>query len=238
MRRHEPQSRGAARPRAPRAGLSLLAGIVLLVSLGWLAAPTAWAHVTLESSTPAEGQQLAEVPPSVTLKFSGELDFDAGAEVTVMGPDGASLQVSTTIVSADTLIQRLNDQRDAAGLYTIEYAATSVDGHPVTGRLGFYVGAAGAETPTPGAGAGEGSETEAPGLVERSDDASDDGSGVPTLVWVGLAALALLVAAGGVLWVRTHRPAPAAPAPPVPPRARPVGRAAATRPQPRTQKRR
>ncbi|QCW49565.2 copper resistance protein CopC [Nocardioides dongxiaopingii] len=237
MRRHEPQSREPVRAPASRAGLALLAGIVLLVSLGWLAAPAAWAHVTLESSTPAEGQQLEEVPPSVTLKFSGDLDFDAGAEVTVMGPDGASLQVGTTIVSADTLIQRLNDQRDAVGLYTVEYAATSVDGHEVAGRLGFYVGAAGGEQPTEGAAEG-GSATQAPGLVERSDDSSDDGSGVPALAWVALAAVALL-AVGGVLWARTHRrPAAAAPAPPVPPRARPVGKSAAARPQPRQRRRR
>lgn len=210
---------------SPGAALTaVMSAVVLLVSLGWLAAPSASAHAFLVSSSPAEGAMLTDVPRDVVLTFSG--DLEPRAQVTVMGPDGAPLHSGRTTVSASTLSQRLSDQSGGVpGLYTIAYTATSVDGHEITGQLGFYIG--GAESGGTGAGA-DAAAAGPPGLVERSDEPD---SSVPTLVWVLLVAVVVLLAAG-VTWVlrrRSTRPTQTPATRPMPPRARARAKAAAGR---------
>lgn len=173
----------------------VLSPAVLLVALGWFAAPTASAHAFLVSSTPTEGATLTEVPRDVTLTFSG--DLEPGAQVTVMGPDGAPLHSGESSVSAATVSQRLSDQSGGVpGLYTIAYTVMSVDGHEIAGQLGFYIG--GAEA------GGTGAEPAAAASLGPAGRSSEPGSSGPGLMWTILLGVVLLAAAA-TLWVLHRR---------------------------------
>jgi methionine-rich copper-binding protein CopC len=189
---------------------AVVAGAALLLCVGGLASPSAWAHEGLDSSSPSSGEQLTALPRGVTLKFSGELR--PAATVTVMGPDGAPMHTGATLVTVDTLTQPLVEGGGAAGLYTVEYTATSLDDHPVTGQLGFYVAAAeGADAQTV---ADSSSGTTGRAAAAESSSAGD------VALWAGALVVALLLVALAMRLLHRRAPAEAAPARPVPPRAK------------------
>jgi copper transport protein len=119
-----------------RLAIALVAMPVLLL----LAALPASAHAVLESTTPAQGSEVASAPESVSLQFSEEVSLphtlavsdergrrvDAGAPVHP-GGDSRTVQV------------RLRPGL-ARGSYTVSWRVVSVDGHPVAGTFAFGVG--------------------------------------------------------------------------------------------------
>jgi methionine-rich copper-binding protein CopC len=120
-----------------------LAGGVLLVLVG--AGPAA-AHNRLRSSDPADGSSLARTPEAVVLTLD-EPPVALGTRVLVTGPDGPVAQGAPQLVD-ETVRQPLVGGAPA-GRYTVEWRATSADGHPVSGRFSFVSEAAGSGTPGP-----------------------------------------------------------------------------------------
>lgn len=167
---------------------AMVLGFLVLVLVGSVAgAPPALAHSQLVSATPIDGAELDSSPGLVTLTFNEPVREKYSA-VQVTGPEGGTWQVGELTQSASTLSQELGPL-GPAGVYTVDWRAVSGDGHPVAGTFTFTLTTAGDGTPQ----AAPGTETTL-------------GSGVSWwAVAGGLAALALLLAAGSVTVARRQR---------------------------------
>src|SRR5881409_3498005 len=120
----------------PTIGLAVAAvGAVLWMLLLPLPAE---AHAALESSSPAAGDHVAELPRTVTLTF--DEDVFTPAFVTVTGPDGTNYASGKPTVDGAKVSQAVSPA-SASGAFTTAYRVVSDDGHPVTGTIRFTVGA-------------------------------------------------------------------------------------------------
>ena len=168
--------------RATVAVLMLVLGLAVTV----FANPgVAAAHATRIAADPGENAELTESPARVSATFS-EAMRPQFAAMTVVGPDGnlwstGEPQVQGPVVSVG--VRPLGP----SGTYTVNYRATSADGHVVNGSWSFRLTVAGTGEPGPTA-------TAAPA------DAPDGG----IAVWPFLVGATVIVA-GGALWAVRRR---------------------------------
>jgi methionine-rich copper-binding protein CopC len=173
----------------------LVVAVTLGLTVGALgSAASAWAHAARIASDPAENTELARPPATVSATFNEAMQSQFAA-MTVIGPDGD--QWSEADVTVDGAVISVPVRPGGpAGEYTVNYRATSADGHVVTGSWSYRVLAAGtpdaAGTPAPASPAAP------PAAAPAETDGSD--GGVP--VWPFAAAAAVLVAAAAVWAVR------------------------------------
>ncbi|KUI28768.1 copper resistance protein CopC [Mycobacterium sp. IS-1742] len=123
--------------------------VVVLVALAL--AGVASAHATVIATDPADGAKPAQAPARVSATFNEAMQ-PAFAAMTVVGPDGnlwstGAPQVQDTVVSVG--LRPLGP----SGTYTVNYRATSADGHVVTGSWTFELTVSGTGTPGPSAAA-------------------------------------------------------------------------------------
>jgi methionine-rich copper-binding protein CopC len=175
----------------------LLAVLVLTISVVLGTATAAQAHTALGSSNPADGSTLTTPLPAVGLTFTGQVLL---GEVTVTGPTGASAATGAATANGAVVTQPVT--LTAAGTYTVGYAVTSGDGHPLEGTLTFTYAppapAGDAAAPTSASAAPPaGSAAAEPNEAAVQSPAQQSG-GVPGWVLAAAAAAALLVA-GAVL---------------------------------------
>ena len=142
------------------------------------------AHAARIASDPAENAALAQSPPKVSATFNEAMQQQFAA-MTVVGPDGnmwstGEPEVNGAVVSIG--VRPLGP----AGTYTVNYRATSADGHVVSGSWSFRLTVA--ETGTPGPPAADASST-------RND---------ATPVWPFYLGAVLIVGAGA-LWAVLRR---------------------------------
>jgi copper transport protein len=107
------------------------------VALG--AAPAAFAHATLVSTTPADGAVLKRSPPRVSVRFDETVStpFDA---LRVLDSDGKRIDTGRdTRPAADEVAVALSPSLPR-GTYTVAWRVTSADTHPVHGAFVFSVG--------------------------------------------------------------------------------------------------
>lgn len=122
----------------PPWGRLVLVTVVLLVGLSLLAAPVG-AHAFLSETDPANGEQVDDLPDTVTLQFSG--DGVVQAEVTVEGPDGEDVAGEPAIAPEDTRDVTVPIAEDGGdGMYLVEWEVLAEDGHTTTGSFFFSVG--------------------------------------------------------------------------------------------------
>jgi len=200
--------------------VTLGAAVAVGAVLG-LAAP-AQAHDYIASSTPAEGETLTALPADFSVTASAtllDLTGDGsgfGLQVTDAAGrfygDGCVSIVDSTVSTPAALGE--------AGDYTLVWQFVSSDGHPTSGTIAFTwappadaVATAGAdEAPVCGVESGEVPEPEmttqatepATPSSEASADASADSDSTSddagsTLLWIGGAALAVVLAIGATL---------------------------------------
>jgi len=121
----------------------LAVGFAILLMTG----SPASAHAELEASTPRSGEILTEAPSGITLTFGEGVEFTANA-IQVFddhlrrvrtGPVGAVNQDGSQLRA--TLPSGLS-----RGSYTVSWAVSSDDTHPVSGSFGFSIGAPSAVT--------------------------------------------------------------------------------------------
>ena len=144
---------------------------VRYVILGWLmlglltwagpVASSALAHSDLVAAEPEPGAQLADAPSEIRLTFSEPVSD--GSRIVVLGENFGQVE---------GLVPQFNPENPeqvytplpplVPGVYTVQWAATSDDGHEVSGTYSFSVGLA-----TPGATAAS-SSTESPPAATRS----------------------------------------------------------------------
>ncbi|GLZ36496.1 copper resistance CopC family protein [Actinokineospora sp. NBRC 105648] len=182
------------------AAILLLAGVALTAT-----ALPASAHVELESSSPAKGAALAELPQSVQLTFTEAVTIGPNDSVSVSGA-GGRWTVERPVV-AGTVVTVAVQPVGLAGQYAIEYRVTSDDGHTVSGQIPFstIVDAPGAQTTSSEtAGSDVVTSEELPPVTEVSTApvaAPAPGSNaMPNWVWI--TGLAVLVAIGALLALR------------------------------------
>jgi methionine-rich copper-binding protein CopC len=158
-----------------------------------LATPApASAHTELVGSTPTQGSRLVVAPGSISLEFSEAVDPTLAAMVvSVDGGDPVRLAVSAgaspSIVRADVPAAVGPASEDTR--WRVDYRVTSVDGHPIVGRVTFSVAAE-----APNGDPSQASELE-PHATSHSPAAADADGGRGSAWVVGAAFLMLLVLA-------------------------------------------
>ncbi|HVI38262.1 MAG TPA: copper resistance CopC family protein [Gaiellales bacterium] len=167
--------------------IRVVATLVLVISLSAAAlagAGVASAHATRIATDPVENAELTQAPTKVSATFNEAMQT-AFAAMTVVGPDGnlwstGDPQVDGAIISVG--VRPLGP----SGTYTVNYRATSADGHVVSGSWSFRLTVTGTGTPGPSASA-----------------ASPSSDGIP--VWPFFVAAGLIVALGAVWAVRRQK---------------------------------
>lgn len=163
-----------------------LAAGLLAAALLFTATGVAAAHAVLVSADPADGTELTTGPTRVTATFNERMQ-SAFAAMTVVGPDGHLWSTGETQVHGAEVTVAVRPL-GPAGTYTVNYRATSADGHVVSGSWSFRL-------TQPGTGA-PGPSVNAPDQLPRAGETSSTGS-MP--IWPFVAGAAVIVAAG--LWL-------------------------------------
>jgi copper transport protein len=103
------------------------------------------AHATVVSTSPGDGQVLADAPAVVSVTFDEPVELEFGS-LRVFAPSGARVDDSEPGHPAghgDTVVVRLRGGLPR-GTYTAAWRVVSADSHPVAGGFTFSVGAASA----------------------------------------------------------------------------------------------
>jgi len=178
-----------------------LVGLLAAATVGLIAVPAS-AHTALKSSDPKAGAEIAS-PTQITLTYTETVRLP---RVILTGPDGTRRESGTAQAKGDEVTQPVNGTLPD-GTYTVGWRVVSSDGHPVTGTYKFTVKGSPATT---GSGAPVGDAAEAPGAAPSTSSPAttapaasqgSDGSSSGWL-WIGLAALVVVLGVGGVSWAR------------------------------------
>lgn len=132
----------------PHRFAAALTAVAFLV-LSLVGAAPAAAHAALVASDPADNATLSEAPARVSATFNEAMQ-PAFAAMTVVGPDGNLWSTGAPQVQ-DTVVAVQLRPLGPSGTYTVNYRATSADGHVVTGSWKFDLTVAGTGTPGPSA---------------------------------------------------------------------------------------
>jgi copper transport protein len=122
--------------------LARVAAVAVLATLLVVAAAApAFAHATLEETTPVPGQVLDRAPKSATLRFSESVEVALGA-VRVFNSRGERLDAgSASHPSGDQRTVRVSLPNLDKDSYVVTWRVISADSHPVSGAFTFQVGA-------------------------------------------------------------------------------------------------
>ena len=179
--------RGSAMLTHVLAAAALASGLFLgaLTSAG-----PAWAHAERIAGDPADNAELAQSPPRVSATFNEEMQPEFAA-MTVVGPDGA--QWGDGAPTVDGAVISVGVRSGApAGSYTVNYRATSADGHVVTGSWSYRVTTAATATPA----------APASPVAAAEEPAQPSSGGLPA--WQ-FAVAAIIVVAAGAFWAVRRR---------------------------------
>ena len=124
-----------------------LVSVALLAVAAFMGAGAASAHATLIASDPAENAELAQAPTQVTATFNEPMQAQFAA-MTVVGPDGDLWSTGDPQVRDVTITVGVRPL-GPAGTYTVNYRATSADGHVVSGSWSFRLTTAGTTAAAP-----------------------------------------------------------------------------------------
>jgi len=102
------------------------------------AAPPAWAHARVVSTTPGDGAVLASAPTHVTIRFDDTVRVLGGTTV-VGNSDKRPVTAGKPTARGRVVTIPLRKLRD--GDYTVRWSVLSNDGHTVDGVFAFAVGA-------------------------------------------------------------------------------------------------
>jgi copper resistance protein C len=150
------------------------------------------AHAARISTDPAENASLTKAPSRVSATFNEAMQPEFAA-MTVIGPDGNMW--STGEPEADGAVISVGLRPlGPAGTYTVNYRATSADGHVVSGSWPFQLTVAGTATSAPPA-------APSPAHTDASRNSEDADS---TPVWPFYVGAVLIVGAGA-LWAARRR---------------------------------
>lgn len=180
-----------------RLATATLVASLALGSAFVVAAPAA-AHDELISSDPAEGDQLAVAPETVTLTFSGEI-LPMGAAVVVADADGNDWVDGEPERRDNVVTVTLTPDMPEAG-YEIRWRVVSEDGHPISGFVPFTIGdASPLEREAPSVAAEGTTDHTSDAYTSASGQSTQESAGAMRLVLIGAGGAALAVAAFALL---------------------------------------
>ncbi|MCT7661542.1 copper resistance CopC family protein [Mycobacterium deserti] len=133
---------------------AVVAVLVLTLAMAGGSSATAGvaaAHATRVASDPVENAELTQSPARVSATFNEPLQAQFAA-MTVVGPDGNLWSTGDPRVQ-DTVISVGVRPLGPSGTYTVNYRATSADGHVVSGSWSFRLTVPSTGTPGPSAAA-------------------------------------------------------------------------------------
>lgn len=141
---------------------AVVAALAFASALLFSAAPAS-AHDVAESTTPANGTSVTDVPASVSITFNNRpLAIGSGVTVTAGGENWADGPVE---IIDNQAVQKLREGAPA-GEYTVVWRVVSSDSHPIEGTFTFTATA--------------GSTTTTSGSAAASPSASAPSAAVPT----------------------------------------------------------
>jgi methionine-rich copper-binding protein CopC len=122
--------------------------VAAFVSVVFVCASAAvdYADTVLLASNPQDGDEIAQAPHQVELRFSEALR-PAGNRVVVLGPSGGSYQAGAPRTVGNTLTQPLAPL-GPSGAYRVDFRVVDADGHTLTETIDFVL-----TKPGPAAGA-------------------------------------------------------------------------------------
>jgi methionine-rich copper-binding protein CopC len=172
----------------------LVAVVVLMfgMAVGTLGnAGVAEAHAARISTDPAEDASLTQGPPSVSATFNEAMQPQFAA-MAVIGPDGNMWSTGEPHVDGAVVSIGLRPL-GPTGTYTVNYRATSADGHVVSGSWAFQLTVAGTGTSAP--------PVAPPPPAEGSGNSVDSGAIPVWPFYVG----AVVIVGAGALWAARRR---------------------------------
>ncbi len=169
------------------------AAVVLAAFLITASTAPAFAHESLASSSPAEGQQFGTAPEQVELVFTDEV-LPEGAAIAVVDEAGKDWVGGEATIDGSTVTVPLTTGMPDAG-YEVQWRVVSGDGHPISSTIPFSVGDA-----EPAADAHEDGHTD---HADADAHESEESSGLPTWGIVTLAIGGVVVAAGLIALIST-----------------------------------
>lgn len=122
----------------------LVAGLLVGALSG---AASAAAHAARIASDPVENAELTRAPASVSATFNEAMQSQFAA-MTVVGPDGNLWSTGQPRVDGAVISVGVRPL-GPSGTYTVNYRATSADGHVVSGSWSFRLTVTGTGTPGP-----------------------------------------------------------------------------------------
>ena len=188
----------------------LLLTTLALLALGTGIASTAFAHNSLDTSTPVDGATLDVPPTEVVWVFAKDVPLET-LTVTYTDPTGVRTELPGSRHGATTKEVITPLPVLVAGEHSVRWRLVSADGHAVTGRVQFTVAGAAVTTTTPTAAA---PSTTLPTEVDADAGDADDTSSTPgwlrwLLRYTGYLALMLIagaLAAEAFVWRRPMAP--------------------------------
>ena len=112
--------------------------LVVAAMLLAAAVPPAFAHALLRKAIPAVGATVHAAPTTVTLTFSEGVE-PSFSTISVVDAKGARVDTGAPHNGVIKKILIVGLQPLAAGTYTVEWHATSVDTHKTEGKFTFTV---------------------------------------------------------------------------------------------------
>jgi methionine-rich copper-binding protein CopC len=114
-------------------------------ALRWFVAPLliaftlqAQAHTHLKAAVPANGSTVAQAPEKFVLTFSGPARLTA---LTISRPDGSDEKKIAPLPEESAASLTVTAPKLSAGEYLVNWRILGADGHAMSGKLTFTVGA-------------------------------------------------------------------------------------------------
>ncbi len=121
--------------------LSFLICALLSISFASFFSPTtAFAHASVLSSNPSEGELITEMPKEISVTFSDDLLVVADKEINTLKlnySDGTSVPLQDATVTGNVLTAAVIADENQSGTYQITYRVISADGHEVSDVITF-----------------------------------------------------------------------------------------------------
>ena len=126
-----------------RTWLARSAALLLLCAVAVMGGPgrVAFAHASLDASTPSANSVLETGPPQIVLDFDEAIEADL-TSIALFDGDGRAVDVGKPVAGADSTVVRSDVPALADGIYAVVWRVTSADGHVVDGAFSFQVGTA------------------------------------------------------------------------------------------------
>ncbi|TDD72145.1 copper resistance protein CopC [Actinomadura rubrisoli] len=157
------------------------------------------AHTTLKSADPASGSTVAP-PAKLVLTYGDPVRVP---QVVLTDASGGRHEAGQAHAIDNKVTEGVSGTLPN-GVYTVGWRVVATDGHPVTGSFKFTV--KGSTGSTASAAPGSSASPGAPTATNAAGQGSDGSSG---WLWIGLAALVVVLAGGGFAWFRRSSGTPA-----------------------------